>query len=719
MERNYQDFLKDKAIIKRSDGRASGEVHARLFPFQAEIVRWACRKGRAAIFADTGLGKTIMQVAWANAIGERTLFIAPLAVSRQTIREAELIGVGIKYLRDDDLKEKMIITNYEMADHFNPDNFGAVVLDESSILKSIAGKTREKLIRMFANTPFRLCCTATPAPNDIAEIANHSEFLGIMRRVDMLATYFVHDEEWRLKGHAEDPFYRWMASWAMSVKYPSDIGFSDEGYILPELQVKEVEVKSGIVPKGYLFFNNLKGIEDRINVRKSTIKERCDKAIEMVTADGDPWILWHGLNEEGDYLAKNIPGSVLVEGSQEPEDKAEKIEAFVMGKHRVLITKPKIAGFGMNYQHCHKMAFVGIGDSFESYYQCIRRCYRFGQKHPVSVHVIISDLEHEIIENVKKKEKEAERMTKQLIAKMKNYEVEELKGKEPGFNYATKCETGNGWKIFMGDSCEEMKNIQDGTVGLSIFSPPFMSLYTYSATERDVGNSKSPDEFWGHFDFIIKELLRVTKPGRNCAVHVSQVPAMLVRDGYIGLKDFRGQAICKFQDNGWVYHGEVCIDKDPQAQAIRTKARSLLFVQLKKDSSWLRPALADYILVFRKPGENMEPIHPDLSNEEWIEWARPIWYGIHETETLNARAARDEKDERHICPLQLGVIRRCLRLWSNKGDVIFSPFMGIGSEGYEAIKNERNFIGIELKPEYFAVAKNNLLKAEKTIKTLF
>jgi len=277
--------------------------------------------------------------------------------------------------------------------------------------------------------------------------------------------------------------------------------------------------------------------------------------------------------------------------------------------------------------------------------------------------------------------------------------------------------TGAGWELRHGDSCDQLPTLAADSVDLSVFSPPFNSLYVYSATERDLGNCSTTEQFFEHFGFIIRELLRVTKPGRLVCAHVAQVPAMLSRDGYIGLKDFRGQTIAAFEDGGWIYHGEVCIDKDPQAQAIRTKSKGLLFVQMRKDSSWSRPAMADYILLLRKPGENAVAITHDrpgaeLTNNEWIEWARPIWYGIHESDTLQVVEARENQDERHLAPLQLGTIERCIRLWSNPGELVLSPFAGIGSEGYEAIRLGRRFLGIELKGAYATVAAKNLAVAE-------
>jgi DNA modification methylase len=271
--------------------------------------------------------------------------------------------------------------------------------------------------------------------------------------------------------------------------------------------------------------------------------------------------------------------------------------------------------------------------------------------------------------------------------------------------------SGDSWRLINGDSCEELPALADDSVDLSVYSPPFSSLYTYSASDRDIGNCATHKEFLAHLAFVIQGLLRVTKPGRLTCCHIAQLTSTKATHGVIGLIDLRGAMVKAFTDEGWIYHGDVCIDKDPQAQAIRTHSKALLFVQLRKDSSWLRPALADYILVFRKPGENLEAIHPDLSNDEWIEWARPIWYGIQETNTLNTAVAKENDDERHICPLQLGTIERCIRLWSNPGDLVLSPFAGIGSEGFEAVRLNRRFIGIELKASYATTAAKNLALA--------
>jgi len=281
--------------------------------------------------------------------------------------------------------------------------------------------------------------------------------------------------------------------------------------------------------------------------------------------------------------------------------------------------------------------------------------------------------------------------------------------------------TGDGWTLINGDSCEQLPTLAEASVDFSVYSPPFISLFTYSATPRDIGNSSTPEEFVAHLGYVIRELRRVTKPGRLTACHIAEVTSTKQTHGVIGLIDLPGMMVRAFTDAGWIYHGRVTIDKDPQAQAIRTKSKALLFVQLRKDSSWLRPALADYILVFRAPGENVVPISPDITNEDWIQWARPIWYGVRESDTLNVAEARGAEDERHICPLQLGTIERCIRLWSNPGELVLSPFAGIGSEGYEAIRLGRRFYGVELKPSYARTAARNLMAAEalKSQGTLF
>jgi DNA modification methylase len=278
--------------------------------------------------------------------------------------------------------------------------------------------------------------------------------------------------------------------------------------------------------------------------------------------------------------------------------------------------------------------------------------------------------------------------------------------------YATDDAYGHGYRLMLGDSCERLAELPDDSVDLSVYSPPFATLYTYSATPRDLSNSASREEFFEHYGFVVRENLRVTRPGRIACVHVQQIPTTKAASGVVGLTDFRGDVIRAYLDAGWIFHGEVTINKDPQAQAIRTKAQALMFTTKNRDSSKTRPALADYLLLFRKPGENAVPIKTDVTNDEWINWAQPIWLDIRESNTLNVRAARENDDERHICPLQLDFIERCVRLWSNRGEIVLSPFAGIGSEGVVALRHGRRFVGCELKASYWKTAAANLAQAE-------
>ena len=722
MTEGYAAYLADKAPHIEVSGQEPGDLHPMLYPFQADLVRWATRVGRAAIFADCGMGKTLMQIEWARQFAGRVLIVAPISVGQQTIAEAAKVDVCVNRAKEPaDMADLGIyITNYERLHKFIGEPFDGIVLDESSILKSLDGKTRTMLLREFTGIPHRLCCTATPAPNDIAELANHSEFLGAMSRPEMLATFFVHDSDggasggWRLKGWSADAMYQWMAQWAAFVRSPSDLGYPDGEFLLPPLSVQDVVVPCEWKPEGMLFATGIGGVGTRAKVRKATIEARVTVAESIIAASGDQWLVWCGLNDEGRSLSSALGSRcVLVEGLDDEDVKVAREAAWRTGQVQVLISKPSIFGFGMNWQHCHRMMFLGLGDSYEQYYQAIRRCWRFGQHRPVDVQIIVSDVEGQIASNVKRKEQDAKRMAESLIGAMKESQLASIKGVERKMEYREDVATGDGWTMMLGDCVERIASVATGSVGLSVFSPPFASLYTYSSSDRDMGNSRDYEQFFDHFAFLVPELLRVTMPGRRCAVHVQQITTKKAIDGVIGWRDFRADVVKVFQAGGWVYDGEVVIDKDPQAQAIRTKSKQLMFVQKGRDAAWLRPAMADYIVLFRHPGDNPEPVLPlDVSNEDWILWARPIWYGIRESDTLQVAPARDEKDERHICPLQLGTIERCVRLWSNPNDLVLSPFAGIGSEGYVALKHERRFVGIELKPGYWKVACDNLKSAK-------
>jgi len=741
---DYLAFLKKKQVKIKQFGKVISKdaINPMLFGFQLDTVQWAVRRGRAALFLDTGLGKTFCQLEWARLMGEVTLIIAPLSVARQTIREAAKLNIELKYVRHqseiDD--HRIFITNYEMIEEFNMSFFGAVVLDESSILKAIDSKTRRKLTDACEDISYRLCCTATPAPNDFIEIGNHAEFLGICTQAEMLSQFFINANkehtyniegktytrkgsnaagtEWRLRHHAEEKFFEWLSSWSITLIKPSDLGYDDDGFILPGLQIHPTFVTANYTPKDQLFFTHLHGIEDRANVRRETIEDKFTALAEIIKDSQDQWIIWCGLDNESKYLLTHIPGAVEVNGSDDPDYKAQMFEDFQDNKFQFLITKAKIGGMGMNFQNAHKMVFFGMNDSWEMWYQAIRREWRYRQEYPVDVYLILSSLEEEIYTNIMRKDAMAKRLRLRLIEKIRTYEGDQLKMTDDNVydTYNTSEIKGDNFILKLGDSCERLGEIKDQTVDLSVYSPPFADLYTYSPSERDLGNSRNNGEFFEHYKFIIRELFRITKPGRVSCVHTSDIPAMMQKDGYIGVKDFPGEVIRAHQAEGWVFSGRAFVQKNPQAQAIRTKSKALLFVQLRKDSSDSRPALVDQILIFTKPGENPTPVTPvdngEIDNETWIEWANGIWLGISESDTLQFTTARDVGDEKHICPLQLGTIERCVKLYSNPGEMVVSPFTGIGSEGYTALKFGRKFTGIELKESYYRVAAKNLQRAE-------
>ncbi|MDO8682960.1 MAG: helicase, partial [Armatimonadota bacterium] len=685
--RRYEQFLASKPtltndIAKDIDVMA---INPMLFPFQRDVTLWALRKGKAAIFLDTGLGKTFIQLEWARLLDCRSLIIAPLSVARQTAREARKLDLEVHYTRSGgDLVNGINITNYEMADQFDPALFDAVVLDESSILKSLTGKTRTRLTTMFAQTPYRLCCTATPAPNDYTEIGNHSEFLGISTTAEMLGTFFVNankqraivvdgkvyeykgsnkgGQEWRLKKHAEQRFFEWLSTWAMTLKTPSDLGYDDDGFILPGLTVRPTFVPITHKSNGTLFHTGLQGLAHRAQIRRDGLAGRLAMLRGIVNSD-DQWIIWVGLDAEGAAVTGALPGAIEVKGTDTPEYKARIFEEFQDGQHRILVTKGKIGGFGMNFQNAHRMIFFGLNDSWETFYQCIRRQWRYGQTQPVDVHVILSEIEDAIYRNVMRKEALAKRLGRGLIAAMKQHELTQLGRTERLIEpYEPVQESGGNWTLRLGDSCERLAEIPSDSVDLSVYSPPFVDLFTYSASDRDLGNSRNASQFYEHYGFIIREMYRVTKPGRLSCVHVSDIPAMASRDGYIGIKDFPGEVIRAHEREGWVFVGRAFVQKNPQAQAIRVKSKALLFVQLRKDSADSRPALIDQILLFKKPGDNAVPVTPvangEMDNETWIEWAHGIWLGISESDTLRYTEARGAEDEKHICPLQLGTIER-------------------------------------------------------------
>ena len=410
-----------------------------MFPHQRDLVRFALRRGRSAIFADTGLGKTRMQIAWADTVQRETgrdiLILAPLAVAQQTVEEAESVGVSINHAHDDaEIVPGINITNYDRLHKFDTERFGAVVLDESSCIKHHNSKTLQHLLDAFSRTPYRLCATATPAPNDWTELGTHAEFLGIRSRTEMLAEFFVHDggdtAVWRLKGHARHLFWQWVASWGVMLRSPADLGYDDSAYRLPSLNVHQHTVESTHDQEatGQLFALEAQTLMDRRSARRDSLGDRVSACAEMVNSDRQPWIVWCDLNAEGDALRTAIPDAVEIRGSDDMDVKEQRLMDFAHGKIRVLVTKPSIAGFGLNWQHCARMAFVGVTDSWEAYYQAVRRCWRFGQKRPVDVHIFSSEQEGAVVANLKRKEEDAKKMSDALAAEVSDSVRSELIG---------------------------------------------------------------------------------------------------------------------------------------------------------------------------------------------------------------------------------------------------------------------------------------------------
>lgn len=909
---DYDAFVANKRRAELATGHAPGHLNEHLFDFQHAIVSWATRRGRAAIFADTGLGKTLMQLSWADEVASHTggsvLILAPLAVSEQTIQQGATFGIGVQRF-DGQTEPGVYITNYERMDAAFEREWAGVVLDESSILKAHDGKTRGRLIDACQTIPYRLSCTATPSPNDFEELGNQCEFLGVMSRTEMLATYFVNDTgdtgTWRLKGWGASKFWQWMGTWSVVLRNPSDIGFDGSRYVLPPPIYTEHVVEGGSC--GDLFSKPAMTLSERRAAQRASISQRCEALAQVVNADpSEPWLIWCHLNDEAAMLASLIPGAVNVQGSDKPERKVAAIEWFtgsscqcsmfgdklaawtkhtsanttkktesfdllnpaltekrtekneenttgfintttldgrksllsepqksqsglqkgesntpqgqtckrnaevlqengskttqlsdlvseskntglqqtltqpclpakmvsaqsanrekleikeaedftptiatqqamlegfsaphatwdlessetnqrdwsgprcICGKpqkRKVLISKSSMFGYGLNLQHCARMAFVGLNDSFEQFYQAVRRCHRFGQTRQVQVHIFTAENEGQILANIKRKELQHHEMSEQMIDHMKDIMNKELQGQENIVDeYREDVYESDRFTVHLGDCVKMARKLPDCSIDYSVFSPPFADLFVYSNSEHDMGNCKDDAEFVAQMRFLIAELYRVIKPGRSVSFHCMNLPTTKMRQGYIGLRDFRGDLIRAFQDVGFIYHAEVAIWKDPVVAMQRTKALGLLHKTIRENASMSRMGLPDYVVTMRKPGDAEPRVKhgDDLPVALWQKYASPIWDDINQGRTLNKLPARDENDEKHMCPLQLDVIERCIHLWTNKNDLVFSPFTGIGSEGYCAVKMGRRFIGAELKPSYWELAVQNIKDA--------
>jgi len=741
---NYQEFLKSKikTVIQSGFDIAESELNPNLFDFQRYIVKRALKQGRFAIFADCGLGKTLMQLEFAHQVAVHTqkpvLILCPLAVSGQTIKEGEKFGIDV-YKYDFKCIPKatepdIFIINYEQLENIDADVFAGVVLDESSILKNFTGKYKNLIIEKFQDTPYKLACTATPSPNDLNEIGNHSEFLNVLDAQDMRAKWFVRDEgmnNYRLKGHAKGDFYGWVSSWAVMLVKPSDLGFKNVGYDLPNLNYIEKEISTELKENGKLFNDNSVNATDFNKELRITLIPRMEEVAKIVNASKENFIIWINQNEEEKQILKLIPDAVAVNGSEKPEVKEKKLLGFANNEFRVMVTKKKIAQFGMNYQNCRNQIFAALDFSFEGLYQAIRRSYRFGQKQDVNIFLITTDT----MENVKTSIENKERQFKEMQSEMNKFINGNSFGLLNSYEFA-EVKTYDYW-MMKGDSCIEIKRIPDNSVDLIIFSPPFSSLFTYSNYIHDMGNNDSHEEFFKQYGFLLKDLYRILKPGRLMVCHTKDLAVYKNSSGYTGLYDFTGDHHRAVENVGFKYHSKINIWTDPVLEMQRTKTQRLLYKQLRKDSTYTGVGLPEYCTIFRKwEGNESEWTPVNNKNAEnfpldvWQQWASPTWnvekkdiehleeimndyhvatwMDIKRTDVLNNSEGTDLGDEKHIAPLQLSVIRRCVQMWSNPGETVFTPFLGIGSEIYESVKLNRFGIGIELKDKYFETAVKNV-----------
>jgi DNA modification methylase len=719
MNDEYLKFLETKTKTFIESGFEAKNTNKNLFPYQKHVVELACMKGRFALFEDCGLGKTLQQLAWAEQVEKHTkkpvLILAPLAVVPQTIQEGVRFGINVMQYDFSEVERGIYITNFDQLKNIDCSLFSGIVLDESSILKGKDGKLSTLIIDSFKQTPYKLACTATPSPNDHMELGQHSEFLGAMSYLEMLAMFFVHDggetSKWRLRKHAADDFWKFVCTWSISIDNPKTLGYEMKGYNLPSIEYIEHIISVENQTETLFVTANVSATDLNRDLRRS-LDDRIKKVVELVNSNDEQWIVWGLSNIETDLLSKSIDGAINVQGSDKPEIKAKNLLGFANNDFRVLITKTSIASFGMNYQNCCNMVFCSYDFKFEAFYQAVRRSYRFGQKRDVSVHILIPESQTNVRRTILEKEKKH----KIMISEMSKYSANtDYKAAKVTTVNKNEVKTSN-YHLINGDCVEETSKLETNSVDLAIFSPPFAELYVYSDKPQDMGNVANYKEFEKHFKFLIPQIKRVLKDGRICAIHCMDLPVQKGKEGFIGLRDFSGMIIEWFTNQGFIYHARTTIWKNPVTEMQRTKALGLLHKTIKKDASMSRVGIPDYVLFFRNEGENETPIkHQDtdiskpnyLSVDIWQKYASPVWMDVDYSRTLQYRSARDGNDEKHICPLQLDTIERCIHLYSNEGETVFSPFGGIGSEGYCALKMKRKSVSIELKESYFNVNVKN------------
>lgn len=786
----YEEFLASKVTKTQISGFEVPleSIHPILKDWQRVVVRHALKMGKYALLENTGLGKTLQYGEWARHVaahtGHKVLIVTPLSVADQTIRELrKKLSVESRYCRSQEeaeqCQEQIIVTNYDMLKVFDPDYFVGLVLDESSILKSYTGKTKQYILEAFASTPYKLACTATAAPNDHMEYGNHAEFLGVMDSTDMLQRFFINDTMqaggYRLLGWADTTkpmgFWTWLSSWAACISRPSDIpGFDDGDFILPELIIHEEVVSidhTRAFESGQLVISGKLSATGVWKEKALTLEDRCLRAREVYDKiqTREPVVVWCQTNDEADRLVKLFPDFVEVRGEEKREVKLEKLRDFGDGKYPGIITKAEIAGYGMNWQHVGNHIFVGVTYSFEDFYQSIRRSYRYMREGDVHAWLIYAETEGNVRKALEQKQKEYDRMQSRMNEAMRIYGLDRaVDRREAQIEIDEDVAAGEGWTAYLGDCVlTARKYIPADSVDFSIFSPPFAELYRYTDKVADMGNVADMDEFFQGFDFMIHELYRVIKPGRLVAVHCKDLPLYMNRDAAAGLRDFPAEISRHFQmfqydrdfqptageqykNRRFVLHSKITIWKDPVIEMQRTKNHGLLWKNFMERGEVVRTGMADFLYVFRKwvdmdempdkqiqrtvnapgfhagedehvyIGENPPDRYDsdrDYSIQVWQKYASPVWDDIKQTNVLNGRVAREDRDQKHICPLQLDVIARSVDLWTVPGELVYDPYNGIGSTSRTALLMRRRAVSSELKKSYWNLSVKHNKQAEQ------
>ena len=788
----YNDFLDQKQIRVQPSGFEidRDQINPMLHDYQNDITRFALRAGKFLLLMDCGLGKSPIQLEWAHHValytGKPVLIIAPLGVTMQTVRESHKFNRPVKYIRLlSEVDDKSAISNYEMLKSFlsTASWYGGIVFDESSIFKGLGNRTLKLAKELVQSIPFRLCCSATPSPNDYDELLRQAEILGIMPEKEAKAIFFVmaggQSNKWRLSKWADKgPFWDWCSGWMVAMRMPGDLGYSNDTFVRADNHLHELVVTGkSFNRKNQMSLPGLeppaKGLTERRAARKVTTIDRVSAIANLINnpdkmrqyvpdyVDGEPIVIWRKFLAEADEVTNQMSDFVDIRGSLKRSEKEQYIMQFSDGEISHIVTDPSMFGHGMNWQHARIQFFLGMSDSYEQYYQAMRRLWRNGQLRDVHTFWVYADTEGNVIQNIARKQRQHENLYKRVVKRMaRHYDANVLNHQviKDEMEYEVDSFSGEGYTVYKGDSAEMLSNIRTDSVHLTVTSTPFAGLnFAYSNSMRDVGNSKDGKELTHHLSFIMEQVYRVTMPGRLCCVELMAEPLFKGRAGYTGRIDFRGDVIRMMQSLGWIWHSEVVVTKDPQLKAGRTHDSGLTQASVYKDFTRAAPVIDAYVLMFKKPGENPIPVKAlnsslygaegwiPMYREEgpgsWVELAHgywhyddpecylplpnEVWTDIKESGVLKWDENNDGQykqahtlgraadDERHLAPMQLESVRRLIRMYSNPDETVLDPFSGQGTTGYVAIEQGRQYVGCELKPSYWELSKRVLHHAVK------